>query len=109
MQEQLRMILEAEAEARQRLETARQQCQFLVAQAEEDGRRRVREARQARDSIIRSEEERLTAAAKERATQIEDAARIRAAAMRALGLSRMERAVQAAVECVMGRAESDDW
>ena len=109
VQEQLRMILEAEAEARRQIEAARRECQLLVAQAEEEGRRRVREAREARETIIRAEEERLAAEAGEKARRIEEGARTRAAAMRSLAQSRTERAVEAVLQCGLGQGERDDW
>ena len=109
MQEQLRMILEAEAEARRQIEAARQDCQLLVAQAEEDGRRRVREAHEARETIIRAEEERLAAEAEEKARRIEEGTRTRALAMRSLAQARIDRAVEAVLQCVLGQGEADDW
>ena len=109
VQEQLRMILEAEAEARQQLEAAQRECQFLLAQAEEEGRRRVCEAREVRDTIIRSEEERLAAEAEEKARRVEETARTRGAAMRSLAQSRMDRAVAAVLQCVLGQSEGHDW
>ena len=103
VQEQLRMILEAEGEARQRLEAAREECKRIVAHAEEEGRRRVRDAREARDTIIRAEEERLLAEARDKARQIEEGGRARMAAMRARAEARMERAVGAVLKCVLGQ------
>ena len=108
MQEQLRMILEAEAEARQRLETAEQECKLLAAQAEEEGRRRVREARDARDTIMRAEEERLLAEAQDKTRQIEEGARTRMAAMRSRAEGRMERAAAAVLTCVWGSEDGND-
>lgn len=97
------MILEAEGDARQRLEAAREECKRIVAQAEEEGRRRVRDAREARDVIIRAEEERLLAEAQDKARQIEEGAHARMAAMRARAEPRMERAVGAVLKCVLGQ------
>ena len=53
MQEQLRLILAAEAEARQQVDEAQVASRLQVAQAEEDNRRRVQAARDARPALIR--------------------------------------------------------
>jgi vacuolar-type H+-ATPase subunit H len=109
VQEQLRMILEAEAEARQQLDAAHQEGKLLVERAEEEARRCLREAREARETIMRSEEERLLAEAEERARRVEEKARARAAATQSLAKTRMERAVEALVASILGGGDSDDW
>lgn len=102
--DQLRLILDAEADARRQLEAAQHECQCLVSEAEEYARRSVREARAARDALARSVEMRLIAEAEQAAQRTVAGAQTQAAAMRARAAPNMVRAVEAALRCVLGRA-----
>jgi vacuolar-type H+-ATPase subunit H len=107
MIEQLRLILQAESEARQQLDAARQEAQRLVQEAEESGRRLIREAEMARDALARSVEDALVAAAQDKARQITEDTRTRAAALRTQAMPRMERALETIVKRVLRGDDTD--
>lgn len=105
MQAQLRVILEAEAEARRRLEAARAESAALAARAAEEARALVREACEAREVISREAEERLVAAARERAAGIGGEALARVGELRTRAASRMDRAIDLVLQAVLGGGE----
>jgi vacuolar-type H+-ATPase subunit H len=100
---QLRVILAAEAEARQQLEHALQEAERLVQQAEEDARRMVRAAHEARGTTAQGVEDRLVAAAQEKARQLATDAAAKIAALRRLAEPRMERAVAIILQHLLAR------
>lgn len=95
MLQQLRLILGAEADGRERVETARGEAERLLAAAEEEARRLRREAHENRATVTRAVEEGLLAAAREQAARIEAETRGREAALRAAAEPRLERAAAA--------------
>ena len=107
-QDQLRMILAAEAEARQQFEAAAGECQRLLAQAEEEGRCCVREAREGRDALARSVEQQIVAEAEEKAWRVAEGTHARATAMQAHAAARMDAAVEIVLRCVLGSEVDDD-
>jgi vacuolar-type H+-ATPase subunit H len=107
MLEQLRIVLEAEAEARQRLEAARETAKTLVSDAENDGRQRVQQARAAREAVVRSVEDQWVQQARQKAAAAEDEVRVRVQALRARAEPRVERAVETLVRRVLGREGGD--
>ena len=107
MLEQLRIVLEAEAVARQRLDAAREAARRLVIEAEEDARCRVQQAHAAREGVLQSVEEQSVQEARQKATAVEDEVRVRVQAMRARGEPRLERAVTALVRLVLGTERGD--
>jgi len=68
--QQLRVILAAEAEARQQVEAARAEGARIVAEAEEAARNAVGAARDEREAVARAVEEGMVAAAQEQAEQL---------------------------------------
>lgn len=102
MLEQLRVILEAEAEARRMLESAAEEAGRCAGQAEETGRLAVRRARLERDTIAQAAEETLVRAATERAHDHREEARAKVTVMRASAEARMERAVDRLLALVLG-------
>jgi vacuolar-type H+-ATPase subunit H len=109
VQELLRVILEAEADARRQLAAAQQEGERQVREAEEHGRQRIREARDSHEGIARAVEAELVAAARQQAQQLTESQRAKVTAMRALAEPRMEGAVQTALAHVLGRDNADDW
>lgn len=106
-QDQLRMILAAEAEARRQFEAAGSECQRLLAQAEEEGRRCVREAREGRDAQAQSVEQQIVAEAEEKAWRVAERTRAQVAAMQALAAAKMDAAAEIVLRCVL-ESEADD-
>ena len=102
MLEELRVILAAEAAARQQFEAAREESARLVRQAEVEAREEVRAAREGRESVARTVEERIVADAQQEASRILDEANATAAAMRAAAQPRLAEAVEAVIQCVLG-------
>ena len=82
MLQQLREILAAEADARKRLETLRQELEQRVQAADEAARQARREVRDRRETIARGVEDRLVAAAQQQAEEITSAAAAQCAALR---------------------------
>ena len=107
MLEQLRIVLEAEAEARQRLEGAREAAGRLVSEAEEDARRRVQQAQAAREAVVRSVEDEWVQQARQKAEAVEDEVRVRVQAMQARAQPHVERAVEVLVRRVLGKGRGD--
>jgi vacuolar-type H+-ATPase subunit H len=106
--DQLRVILAAEAAARQQFEAAREEGARLVRQAEADGRQQVRVAREARDSLAHAVEDRIVADAQREASRILEDANTAAAAMRAAAEPRMAEAAEAIIRCLLGPAGEAD-
>ncbi len=107
MLEQLRTVLEAEAEARQRLEAAREAAKRLIIEAEADARSRVQQARAAREAVIRSVEDEWVEQARQKAEAVEGEVRVRVQAMRSRAEPRVERAVETLVRRVLGTERGD--
>jgi vacuolar-type H+-ATPase subunit H len=107
MLEQLRIVLEAEAEARQRLEAARTAAKQLVGAAEEDARRRVQQAHMAQDQAARAVEEQWVEQARQKAAAAADEVRVRVQGLQARAAPRMERAVEALLRRVLGTEQGD--
>jgi vacuolar-type H+-ATPase subunit H len=102
MLQQLRVILAAEAEARERLDAARQESVRRLQHAEEEARRTAREAQAAREATARAEEESLVAAAEVKAGEIVAEARARIVALRQRAEPRLDRAAALVVQAVLG-------
>ena len=107
MLEQLRIVLEAEAEARQRLEAARAAAKRLVNAAEEDARRAVQQARAAQEAVARSVAEEWVQQARHKAEAIEEEMQVRVKALQARAEPRVEHAVEALVRRVLGAEPGD--
>jgi vacuolar-type H+-ATPase subunit H len=107
MLEQLRIVLEAEAEARQRLETARAAAKQLVADAEEEAGRRVQQARVAREQVAQTVEAEWVEQARQRAAATAAEVRVRIQALEARATPRMERTAQVLVHRVLGVEQGD--
>ncbi len=107
-QDQLRLILAAEAEARRQFEAADRECQRLLAQAEEEGRRCVSEAREGREAVTRTVEQQILADAVAKAQRLEEDTRARIAAMQAVAAPKMEAAVEIVLRCVLAGETDDD-
>ena len=101
MLEQLRVILAAEAAAREQFEAARDESARLVREAEAEARQLVRAAREARETVARTVEDRIVADAQQEVSRIFEEATTAAAAMRAGAQPRMAQAVEALVQCVL--------
>lgn len=108
MLEQLRVILEAEAAARRRIEAAMQEARLCTSQAEEEGRAAVRRAQLGRDAVVRAAEEEQVRAAMEKARDLREQARASIAVMRVRAETQMARAIDAIVACVLGEDETGD-
>ena len=106
--DQLRMILAAEAAARQQFEAAREEGAGLVRQAEADARQQVRAAREAREALARAVEDRIVADAQQQASRIREEENALAAAMRAAAEPRMAEAANAIVLSVLGQQGDHD-
>jgi len=109
VQEQLRLILAAEVEARQQVDAAQRNGHLEVAQAEENSRRQVQAARDERPALIRAVQAQLTAAADQQAQRLREDAGTKTAALRQLAESRLERAVDAVLRCLLERDDGDAW
>lgn len=107
MLEQLRIVLEAEAEARQRLEAAREAAKQLVSDAEDDARQRVQQAHAARETVTRSVEDKWVQEAHQKAAAIADEVRVRVQGTRARAEPRVAQAVQVLVRRVLGKERGD--
>jgi vacuolar-type H+-ATPase subunit H len=102
MLEELRVILAAEAAARQQFEAASEESARLAQQAELQAHGYVRAAREAREAVARAVEERIVAEAQQEANRILEEANAAAAAMRTAAQSRLAEAVKAVMQCVLG-------
>ena len=100
--EDLRVILEAEADAHRQFDAARGQAAEIVRQAEMEAQEQVRAARDARENEAAAVEERLVVAAEQQAARILATADATAAALQAQAADRLERAVDALVKAVVG-------
>jgi vacuolar-type H+-ATPase subunit H len=107
MLEQLRIVLEAEAEARHRLEAAREAAKRLVNAAEEDARQRVHQARATREGVARAVEDNWVQQARQRAGGVEEEVRVRVQALQTRAEPRVERAVETLVRRVLGGEPAD--
>jgi vacuolar-type H+-ATPase subunit H len=105
MLDELRVILEAEAAARQQFDAAREEGARLVHQAEVEARELVRAARDEREAVAHAVEEGLVADAQQEANRIADEANAAAATMRATAQPRLAEAVAAVIQCVLGPEE----
>jgi len=102
MLDELRVILEAEAAARERFDTAREEGARLVHQAEVEARELVRAAREEREAVARAVEEGIIADAEQEASRIADEANAAATAMRAAAQPHLAEAVAAVIQCLLG-------
>jgi len=106
MLEELRVILEAEAEGRRQFDAAREQAARIVQQAEEEARRRVRAAREARLADAAAVQEAIVRDAEQHASRLLAEADATAAAMQVRTAPRLEAAVEAIVAFILaGRAD----
>ncbi len=107
-QDELRLILAAEAAAGQQLEAAQREGQLLLAQAEERARHQVGAARDSRDALAQAVEERMLAEADEKVRRLTEGARAQALAMRERAAPKMDAAVELVLRCVLGTEGGDD-
>jgi vacuolar-type H+-ATPase subunit H len=99
--EDLRVILDAEAEARRQFDAARAHVADLLRQAEEEAQRSVRQAQAARDTDAEAVEARLLAEAQQQANRILATAEATAAALQTQAAAHVEQAVDALVQAVL--------
>jgi len=106
----LRTILDAEAEARRQLDAAREQAEELVRQAEYEAAQWVRAAHDAHEAGAAAVEARIVAEAEQQSKRILATAEATAATMHTQAAARMDRAVAALVNAVLApeAQESDD-
>ena len=97
----LRIILDAEAEARRQFDAARDQAGELVRQAEDEAQQQVLAAHDARETDAAAVEAHIVAEAERQSKRILATAEATAAAMHAQAAARMERAVAALVNAVL--------
>ncbi len=93
MLQQLRIILTAEAAARERLEVARQEAARLVAEAEMEAARMTEGSRDQLDDVARAAEAALVEVAEQQAAQIAVEVTTQIEAMRRTAAARTESAV----------------
>ena len=105
MLDELRVILTAEAAARQQFDAAREESARLVRQAEVEAREQVRAAREEREAVTRAVEERIVADAQQEASRILEEVNAAAVAMRAAAQPRLAEAVAAVIQCILGPEE----
>jgi len=107
MLEQLRIVLEAEAEARRRLEAAREAARQLVAAAEADARRGAEETEAGQDQVVHAVEEHWIQEARQKAEAVENDVRVRVQAMLEHAEPRLAHAVETLVRRVLGTERGD--
>jgi vacuolar-type H+-ATPase subunit H len=108
MLDQLRVILAAEAEARQRLDAARADAQRRLADAEAEARRLVQAARDAEEATAAAVEKELMRVANQTVAAMAADSRAKADALQAQAEPHLDAAAQAIVACILGRDEGDD-
>lgn len=101
MLDDLRVILEAEAEGRRQVDAAREQAAVLVRQAEDEAQQRLHAARAAREADAARVEARLVAGAQQEAKDIAVTSESAAAVIHSQAIARLERAVEAIVKAVV--------
>jgi vacuolar-type H+-ATPase subunit H len=105
--DELKVILEAEAEARRQYAAATEQAAQLVRAAETEAQQQVRAAHEAHESTAAAVEAHLVGAAREEATRLSRSAAGAAADLGTQAAMRFERAVEALVNAVLS-PETDD-
>jgi vacuolar-type H+-ATPase subunit H len=106
----LRIILDAEADARRQFDAARDQAADLVRAAEDAAQQQIRTAHDAHEADAAAVEARIVAAAEQQSQRILATAEATAAAMHTQAAAHMDRAVAALVNAVLApeTEESDD-
>jgi len=106
----LRIILDAEADARRQFDAARDQAGELVRQAEDEAQQQVRAAHFTHETEVAAVEARIVAEAEQQSKRILATAEATAAAMHTQAAAGMDRAVAALVNAVLAPEpqESDD-
>ena len=107
MLDDLKVILEAEAEARRQYDAATEQAAQLVRAAETEAQQQVRAAHEAHESNAAAVEAGILAEAREQANRIASAAEIVAADLGVQAAARLEGVVAALVNAVLS-PETDD-
>jgi vacuolar-type H+-ATPase subunit H len=102
MLEQLRVILAAEAAARQQFDAAKEEGTRLVRRAEAEARQQVGSARETREAVARAVEDGIVAGAQQEASGLLEETNTAAAAMRAAAQPRMLGAVEAIIGYLLG-------
>jgi vacuolar-type H+-ATPase subunit H len=110
MLDALRIILDAEADARRQFDAARDQGEEFVRRAEDETQQQVRAAHDAREMDAAVIEARIVAEAERESKRILATAEASAAALHTQAAARMDRAVAALVNAVLApeTQESDD-
>jgi vacuolar-type H+-ATPase subunit H len=110
VRDDLRIILDAEADVRRQFDAAREQAGQLVRQAEDEVQQQLRAAHDAYETEVAAVEARIVAEAEQQSKRIRATAEATAAAMHSQAATRMDRAVAALVDGVLApeTEESDD-
>lgn len=110
MLDDLRTILDAEADARRQFDAARDHAGELLRQAEDEAQQELRAAHGAHEADVAAVEARIVAEAEKQANRIRATAEATAAAMHTQAAARMDRAVAALVNAVLAQEteESDN-
>ena len=110
MLDDLRIILDAEADARRQFDAARDQAGALVRQAADEAQQQVRAGHDTYETEAAAVEARIVAAAEQQSKRILATAEATAAALHTQAAARMDRAVAALVDAVLAPEiqESDD-
>ena len=103
MLDALRIILDAEADARRQFDAARDQADELVRQAEDKAQQQVRAAHDAHEADAAAVEARIVAEAEQQSKRIIETAEATAAAMHTQAAAHMDRAVAALVNAVLAQ------
>jgi len=101
MQEPLRVILAAEAEARQQLDAAQREARALVAAAADEARHARAAAEAAREAIATAAAADLVAAARVEATQLQQDSRAAIGRMHATAAAHADAGVDAVLALVL--------